>query len=80
MDRARFKRSLRSLVTILENYVDQNLNAGPKNSARPAGFEALESRAMLSTYTVLNNGDSGAGSLRQAIISANSATCSRRSR
>jgi hypothetical protein len=38
------------------------------------GYEHLEDRALLSTYTVLNSGDSGPGSLRQAILSANQDT------
>src|SRR5258708_1818083 len=34
-------------------------------------LEALEDRALPSTFTVLNVADSGAGSLRQAILDAN---------
>ena len=34
--------------------------------------EALEARVLLSTFTVTNTNDSGVGSLRQAILSANS--------
>jgi hypothetical protein len=34
-------------------------------------FEELESRRMLSVFTVTNTSDSGAGSLRQAILDAN---------
>ena len=34
-------------------------------------LEDLEGRQMLSTFTVMNTNDSGAGSLRQAIISSN---------
>ncbi len=34
-------------------------------------LEALEDRQLLSTYAVTNTDDSGAGSLRQAIINAN---------
>jgi hypothetical protein len=37
-----------------------------------SSVESLESRLCLSTFTVLNTNDSGAGSLRQAITSANS--------
>ena len=37
----------------------------------PSGFEPLESRLLFSTYTVTQTGDSGAGSLRQAITQAN---------
>jgi len=36
-------------------------------------FESLEERALLATFTVINTGDSGVGSLRQAIINANAA-------
>ncbi|MCA9054948.1 MAG: hypothetical protein KDA75_14000, partial [Planctomycetaceae bacterium] len=35
-------------------------------------FERLEDRTLLSTFTVSNNNDSGAGSLRQAILAAES--------
>ena len=38
--------------------------------SRPS-LEALETRQLLSTYAVTNTNDSGAGSLRQAIINAN---------
>ncbi len=41
-------------------------------AARPA-LETLEPRQLLSTITVLNTLDSGAGSLRQAILDANAA-------
>jgi predicted outer membrane repeat protein len=41
-------------------------------SARPR-VEALEDRCVPATFTVLNNSDSGAGSLRQAILDANAA-------
>ncbi|HYO09768.1 MAG TPA: hypothetical protein VER17_12420 [Tepidisphaeraceae bacterium] len=37
-------------------------------------METMESRFMLSTYTVTNTNDSGAGSLRQAILDANKTT------
>jgi hypothetical protein len=36
-------------------------------------LEALEDRTLLSTYVVTNTGDSGAGTLRQAIVDANTA-------
>src|SRR5262245_50818377 len=43
--------------------------------SRPAGFrprlEALEGRSLPSTFTVLNLGDAGAGSLRAAVAAAN---------
>lgn len=50
----------------------------PRLSPRPARrraaprAEALESRALLATFTVNTTADSGAGSLRQAILSADS--------
>lgn len=39
----------------------------------PALFESLEPRKLLSTFTVTNTGDSGAGSFRQAVLDANNA-------
>ncbi len=46
---------------------------GVARKRRPT-LEALESRQLLSTYAVINTNDSGAGSLRQAIINANKDT------
>src|SRR5208337_3113600 len=43
---------------------------GVARRRRPT-LEALETRRLLSTYAVTNTNDSGAGSLRQAIINAN---------
>ncbi len=40
---------------------------------RGLSFEQLEDRSVLSTFSVVNLNDSGAGSLRQAILDANSA-------
>ena len=37
----------------------------------PLRLEQLEARLVLSTFTVINTDDSGAGSLRQAIVAAN---------
>src|SRR5207248_675443 len=37
----------------------------------PPRLEQLEARVVLSTFTVINTDDSGAGSLRQAIVDAN---------
>src|SRR5207249_10534466 len=37
-------------------------------------MESVESRVLLSTFTVTNTNDSGAGSLRQAILDANKTT------
>ncbi len=42
-----------------------------KQIHRPLRLECLEDRSLLSTFTVVNLQDSGAGSLRQAILSAN---------
>lgn len=43
-----------------------------RKSRRTFTLETMERRELLTIYTVLNNGDSGAGTLRQAILSANS--------
>ena len=42
----------------------------PRSQCRRLCFEHLEELAMLTTYTVMNTADSGAGSLRAAITSA----------
>jgi titin len=42
-----------------------------RNRGSRAPVEELEDRLLLSTYTVTNTSDSGAGSLRQAILDAN---------
>ena len=49
---------------------------GPSAHRRPfgLGLESLESRQLLANFTVLNTSDSGAGSLRQAMLDANSAS------
>ena len=44
------------------------------DSRRRLGVEGLENRHMLTTFTVLNTDDSGAGSLRQAILNVNADT------
>src|SRR5689334_1873691 len=41
-----------------------------RRAARP-GFEAMEGRRLLATFTVTSTADSGANTLRQAIIDAN---------
>src|SRR5690242_4795447 len=62
-----WRRWLRSLRTSLSG------NPRRRKTTRPVRLEceALEDRAMLSTFTVVNANDSGAGSLRQAIVNAN---------
>jgi trimeric autotransporter adhesin len=49
---------------------------GPRCRRRPCALrlERLECRQLLTNFTVLNTNDSGLGSLRQAIIDANSAS------
>ena len=43
----------------------------PRKTRRPLDVEMMERRQLLAIFTVINNGDSGTGSLRQAILSAN---------
>ncbi len=52
------------------------ISRGPRARRRPVGlrFEWLESRQLLTNFTVLNTSDSGPGSLRQAMLDANSAS------
>jgi Bacterial Ig-like domain (group 3)/Right handed beta helix region len=54
----------------------KNERRGPRARHRPreVRFESLEGRLLLSTFTVLNTDDSGAGSMRQAILDADGAT------
>jgi trimeric autotransporter adhesin len=51
----------------------KNRKAQPNHSRGSLSYEALEVRNVLSTFSVVNLADAGAGSLRQAIIDANSA-------
>src|SRR5262245_46241909 len=50
---------------------NHRLRPTPPRRFRPR-LEVLEDRALPSTFTVLNLADSGAGSLRAAILAANS--------
>lgn len=45
----------------------------PRSARRIPGIERLEARQLLATFTVNSTGDSGAGTLRQAILDANAA-------
>lgn len=45
-----------------------------RTTRRPLDMERMERRELLTTYTVSNNGDSGTGTLRQAILNANGDT------
>src|SRR5437773_2181874 len=51
-----------------------SLHARGRSVSTRATIEAMEGRTLLSTYTVTNTNDSGAGSLRQAILDANKTT------
>src|SRR5947208_602617 len=66
-------RSARRLVSFLGKSLgfgrDRDRRTSRPRGYRP-GFEVLEDRRLLSTLTVLNTQDSGAGSLRQAIHDA----------
>jgi hypothetical protein len=59
-------RSIRSVKSFR-----RRAHAGSGRPARGLTFEKLESRLVLSVFTVTNTSDSGAGSLRQAILDAN---------
>src|SRR5262249_39609796 len=50
---------------------DRKPRAVPMTRRKQPCVEGLESRQLLSTYVVTNTGDSGAGSLRAAILAVN---------
>jgi hypothetical protein len=54
----------------LRQLADRTPAARRRRAFRPA-LEQLEARALLATFTVSNTNDSGAGSLRQALLDAN---------
>lgn len=49
----------------------RDIQSGRKRNSRRLLIDHLEKRNLLTTFTVLNDADSGAGSLRQAILDAN---------
>src|SRR4051812_38599 len=49
------------------------LGLRPRNRDRRPLLEVLEGRQLLATFTVINTNDSGTGSLRAAILSADGA-------
>src|SRR5689334_16981547 len=49
----------------------QRMRKRQKTRALPALFETLEDRSLLTAFTVTNLNDSGSGSLRDAVASAN---------
>ncbi len=66
-----------SLIASLCGYDRKDKRLRHRSARRRAflpGPEALEGRVVLSTLNVTNNLDSGPGSLRQAVLDANSAT------
>src|SRR5437016_14657292 len=67
-------RKLNSIHQRLSSAVRGLLTIGSSSAPAARAFvgEALESRILFNTYTVTTTNDSGAGSLRQAITSANS--------
>ena len=62
--------SFRNLMSRLLQKPVRRVSSRRPSAARP-GLEALEDRMLLSTFFVTNVNDSGAGSLRQAILNAN---------
>ncbi|MFK7821907.1 MAG: beta strand repeat-containing protein, partial [Planctomycetaceae bacterium] len=56
-------------IRTLENLKSRSIRR--KRRKGSPGVEALEDRALLTTFTVTNTADSGAGSLRQAVLDAN---------
>ena len=64
-----------SSVSVVEQSArNTKSNRSARNRNRSLEMISLESRQLLSTFTVSNTADTGVGSLRQAIISANKAT------
>jgi hypothetical protein len=59
---------------LLSSFRNHSKTQGPqrKRATRSLSLEQLEDRSVPSTFSVLNLHDSGAGSLRQAILNANS--------
>jgi hypothetical protein len=62
------------LVVAEKKQVSPRRRAGGSVRMEGVLMEAVESRVLLSTFTVTNTSDSGSGSLRQAILNANKTT------
>ena len=70
---------LKVQTMLLKNELRQWLSSALNNSSHSRNrrrgnrmsVESLESRTLLTTYSVLNLNDAGGGSLRQAVIDAN---------
>ena len=58
-------------MTLLPRKTRRNARVRSIRRISPLQLEQLEARIVLSTFTVINTDDSGAGSLRQAILDAN---------
>src|SRR5947209_7264559 len=56
---------------LLDRWNSKRHASRPRRRARRPGLEALEGRLAPAVYAVTTTNDSGAGSLRQAILSAN---------
>src|SRR5262245_61320049 len=70
-----FPLSWISALNFKNNYSRKKQRPSRRNrgARRAVSVEWLEDRTLLSVFTVTNSNDSGAGSLRQAILDANSA-------
>src|SRR6266851_401151 len=64
-------RARRSTMSLRQKRMSGKQSSKDHRFFRP-GLEALEDRDLLATFLVINTNDSGAGSLRQAILNSNS--------
>src|SRR5262249_12427409 len=67
----RFSRSVVMAFSWFPRRAERPPQSPRRRRLQPLRVEALEHRQLLSTFTVLNTLDAGAGSLRQAILDAN---------